>query len=297
MKKFMARKNNDSNKLFQILNNKSFSSEFIAGIAGDHLQSEEDKNLFDMILSETGDDVYVKLLFHLTCEVFEKNRAAQLWREILQHKKDLSKQLDRNVEITVATLDYLTNIKREIESPKIIGEAFLGKIAEISSVDALTKLFNRQHLNQILTIEFARFRRYSTQFSILLIDIDNFKTINDRYGHQAGDGVLIDISRILTSDLRELDVCTRYGGEEFIIVLPHTGEDEAYDIAERIRLKTMTFFDSTIHLTISLGLATITPNMVSVVELIKIADEALYASKASGRNRTTRGAQQERLAQ
>ena len=293
----MARKNNDSNKLFQILNNKSFSSEFIAGIAGDHLQSEEDKNLFDMILSETGDDVYVKLLFHLTCEVFEKNRAAQLWREILQHKKDLSKQLDRNVEITVATLDYLTNIKREIESPKIIGEAFLGKIAEISSVDALTKLFNRQHLNQILTIEFARFRRYSTQFSILLIDIDNFKTINDRYGHQAGDGVLIDISRILTSDLRELDVCTRYGGEEFIIVLPHTGEDEAYDIAERIRLKTMTFFDSTIHLTISLGLATITPNMVSVVELIKIADEALYASKASGRNRTTRGAQQERLAQ
>ena len=153
----MGKKSNDSNKLFQILSNKSFSQEFISGIAGDHLQSDEEKALFEMILNETGDDVYVKLLFHLTCEVFDKKRAAQLWREIIQHKEKISQQLGRNVEITVATLDYLTNITNEIQSPKIIGEAFLGKIAEISSVDTLTKLFNRQHLNQILNLEFARF--------------------------------------------------------------------------------------------------------------------------------------------
>jgi PleD family two-component response regulator len=138
------------------------------------------------------------------------------------HKIYLSSQLNRDIAVTVATLDYLTNIKDAIKNPKIIGEAFLGKIVEISSVDTLTKLYNRQHMTQTLLSELNRYKRYEIPFSILMIDVDHFKKVNDIYGHQAGDKLLFELSKLFMVDLRELDMCSRFGGEEFLIVLPHT---------------------------------------------------------------------------
>lgn len=278
--------NDDSRRLFDIISDKVFTKEFISGIAGDRFQTNEEKELFEALLSESEGDFYVKVLFHLTYEVFEKNRAFSIWNEILRHKKELSRLLNRNVEITVATLDYLTNIKKEILAPKIIGESFLGKIVELSSVDTLTKLYNRQHLMQVLNIEIRRYIRYKTPFSLLMIDIDHFKSINDNFGHNIGDKVLMEVSRILLLNLRELDICTRFGGEEFIIVLPHTEEEEALDLAERIRVNVKEAFSSEYNLTISIGIS-IVSDRCDIFELIKEADRALYRSKENGRDKTT----------
>jgi len=251
----MNKSDDYQNRLFQILNNEAFSSEFISGIAGDRIQDKEEKILYEKLLHESGDDFYVKLLFFITHEIFEKQNALQLWNEIIAHKETLTLILKRNVEITVATLDYLSNIKKELAKPQIIGEAFIGKIAEISSVDPLTKLFNRQHLKQVLDNEFIRYKRYKIAFSILFIDIDRFKIVNDTLGHQAGDNILISVSKIITSDLRDLDVCTRYGGDEFVLVLPHTNHSKAYEIAERIRKKVETLSSTLSDITLSIGVA------------------------------------------
>ena len=116
-------------------------------------------------LKKSGDDLYVKILFYITHQIFLKDDSKKLWEEILEHKYNLSKTLNRNVEITVATLDYLTNIKCKIENPKLIGEAFIGKIAELSSSDGLTKLYNRSYLLTKIKEELKRYKRYKTTFS------------------------------------------------------------------------------------------------------------------------------------
>ena len=283
----MAKNNDYNNKLFEILNNESFTSDFISGIAGDRLQNEEEKDLVEKLLIETGGDLYVKLLFYITHQIFNTEKAKLLWDEILNHKKYLSEMLKRNVEITVATLDYLTNIKDEIKNPKLIGEAFLGKIVEISSVDPLTKLFNRQYLYVRMEEEIKRFERYNTTFSILLIDIDDFKKVNDIYGHQKGDKVLLQISQLLNQSLRDLDMCARYGGEEFIIVLPHTGINLAEEIAERIRSRIQNHYSENLKLTISIGLSNCPSSATTKYKLIKQADSALYDSKKRGKNQIT----------
>lgn len=275
------------NRLFQILNNESFSSEFISGIAGDRIQNSEEKELFDRLLQESGNDFYVKLLFFITHEVFEEQYAVLLWKEILDHKYKLGTLLHRNVEITVATLDYLSNIKEELLKPQIIGEAFIGKIAELSSIDPLTKTFNRQHLRQVLDHELFRFKRYKIAFALLFIDIDRFKHINDIYGHQKGDLILIEVSTILASDLRDLDVCTRYGGDEFVLVLPHTNQSTAFEIAERIRKKVADQSGSLSEITLSIGVACCPYHGDTIETLIAAADNAVYVSKENGKNQTT----------
>ncbi|MBN1798548.1 MAG: GGDEF domain-containing protein [Spirochaetales bacterium] len=282
------KKNNDiKNKLFELLNNESFTSKFISGIAGDRIQNDKEKELFEKLLLETGGDLYVKLLFYITHQIFDIEKAKMLWDEIINHKEYLSKTLKRNVEITVAALDYLTNIKDEIKNPKLIGEAFIGKIAEITSVDPLTKLFNRHYLYVKMDEEIKRFKRYNTTFSILFIDIDNFKHVNDTYGHQQGDEVLKKLSSIINNSLRDLDICARYGGEEFIIILPHTDINLAKEIAERIRSGVENYFSGNIKITISIGLSNCPTSATTKKNLIKQADNALYISKNKGKNRVT----------
>lgn len=283
----MNKSDDYQNRLFQILNNESFSSEFISGIAGDRIQDQEEKKLYEKLLHEAGDDFYVKLLFFITHEIFDKQNALQLWNEIIAHKENLTVLLNRNVEITVATLDYLSNIKKELANPQLIGEAFIGKIAEISSVDPLTKLYNRQHLKQVLDNEFIRYKRYKIPFSILFIDIDGFKIVNDTLGHQAGDNILISVSEIITSDLRDLDVCTRYGGDEFVLVLPHTNHFKAYEIAERIRKKVETLSLELSSITLSIGVGCCPYHANTIETIMAEADHSVYSSKENGKNRTT----------
>lgn len=157
--------------------------------------------------------------------------------------------------------------------------------------DALTALANRRSFVLAATHEFARAQRFGSKLSLCMIDIDHFKEVNDQYGHQVGDQVLACVGRILPNSCRNVDVVGRYGGEEFVALLPETGLDGAFHWAETLRsaIKLETFHDAagnSFSVTISVGVTEKTATDDKFEELIGRADEALYAAKAAGRNRT-----------
>ncbi len=162
------------------------------------------------------------------------------------------------------------------------------RIAENSIKDGLTDLYNHRYFMEALEIEFERAQRYNRNFSLLMIDIDFFKVINDKYGHQAGDKILSDISNIFFSSVRKSDVVCRYGGEEFTIILPDTDKENAKVTAEKIR-KTVEesefkYGSCQIKVTISIGVST-NKRKKSLRVMINASDKALYRAKNNGRNR------------
>lgn len=164
------------------------------------------------------------------------------------------------------------------------------QLRELSLTDALTGLANRRHLMDILTVEFERSRRTDTPFSLLMLDLDHFKRINDDYGHQQGDTVLRALAELMKSHLRQYDTAARYGGEEFALVLPETDLVEAAGVAERLRREVAELVFAGplngLSLTTSVGVASTPHKQINHVEdMIRIADEALYSAKESGRNR------------
>lgn len=159
--------------------------------------------------------------------------------------------------------------------------------------DGLTDLWNHTHFRHLLDCEFSRTRRYGGTMSLLLLDLDHFKAINDTYGHEAGNHVLRLTARHLTSTVRDTDYVARYGGEEFAIICPETGLDEATQLAERLRdglsLAVHLYNAPELALSASVGVAsTSDPRVESVAFLINLCDQALYHSKRNGRNRVTR---------
>lgn len=155
--------------------------------------------------------------------------------------------------------------------------------------DGLTRIHNRQSFDERLADELKRHQRYRHNLSLLLFDLDHFKSINDTFGHQAGDMVLKDVGNILDESCRETDFAARFGGEEFVVILPQTNEDQAWVLAERLRRgiehKTFQYADKTFQVTASIGVATLTPGPLDKREdLICKADQALYLAKSGGRN-------------
>jgi diguanylate cyclase (GGDEF)-like protein len=157
-------------------------------------------------------------------------------------------------------------------------------LAVLSMTDRLTGLCNRRKLDHVLAGEWRRAHRYGTPFSVIMIDLDNFKDVNDTFGHAVGDAVLVRIADILLASVRETDVVGRWGGEEFLLVCPETGIEDARFLAEVLRREIqMTEFPMVGHLTASFGLADYEADP-SAAALVARADEALYRAKASGRN-------------
>ena len=159
----------------------------------------------------------------------------------------------------------------------------------LASVDGMTGLFNRRHFLSLAEIEWNRYQRYRRPISLVLFDIDRFKSINDRFGHQAGDHVITQIAAICQQHKRNSDLIARFGGEEFLILLPETALAAAQRVAERMRKKVevraFSFSSNAINATISVGVAEANPSMDRIFDLIKVADRALYVAKESGRNR------------
>jgi len=166
------------------------------------------------------------------------------------------------------------------------------KLREMSNQDGLTKLFNRRYIEETLSNEYERARRYGNQFSVILTDIDFFKLVNDNHGHLAGDEVLRVVSKRLSDALRDTDVLGRYGGEEFIIALPETNIEGAVIVAERLREaiagEPIEAEGKTLSIAISLGVTEMYDTTLAYGQLIAEADLALYKSKENGRNCTTR---------
>ncbi|HJU73061.1 MAG TPA: diguanylate cyclase [Gemmatimonadaceae bacterium] len=165
------------------------------------------------------------------------------------------------------------------------------RLEQLAATDPLTDVLNRRALTDRLLGEMERVRRYETTVSILLIDLDFFKRVNDTHGHLVGDDVLTEVAELLQRAVRAVDVVARFGGEEFVIVLPETGAVGAHSFAERIRelVEAQTFVQAAdgtgLRITASIGVATFpSPGLQSVEDLLAKADQALYRAKAEGRN-------------
>lgn len=159
----------------------------------------------------------------------------------------------------------------------------------LAIIDPLTELYNRRYFQQVLEKEFMRSNRYSSPLSLAMIDIDNFKKLNDTYGHQFGDEVLQVVSRLFQDSLRKTDYVARYGGEELIAILPETSIEQAIIPIERLRCKisdhAFMYDFKRVNVTVSIGIAQNNYDMLSADNFIKLADNALYDAKQKGKNR------------
>lgn len=170
----------------------------------------------------------------------------------------------------------------------------ISRLERETVTDALTGVFNRRYLDRRLKEEVAGARRYGKPLSVMLLDIDYFKKINDTHGHQAGDRVLIVLGQIIAGKLRESDILSRYGGEEFLVITPHTPLEGAIEVAERLR-KHIESHDFSlpeeagairgIRVTVSIGVACLGDVLDNVGKLVNAADKNLYRAKQEGRNR------------
>jgi diguanylate cyclase (GGDEF)-like protein len=166
-------------------------------------------------------------------------------------------------------------------------EEVLTKLEKIAITDPLTGLFNRRYFESVIEKEFNKTVRYKTPTSCLVIDIDYFKRINDNYGHRKGDEVLKEIARLIKDCLRKVDTIARWGGEEFVILMPGTDSQKAYVAAERIKdtIEKNSFSGINEKITISIGISSIPSEYIDSAEkFIDTADNALYEAKAKGRN-------------
>jgi diguanylate cyclase (GGDEF)-like protein len=244
-------------------------------------------DLLKAYLDSALGNTFSELMFRLTHEVYAEEKASELWHQIATHRAGLKKRLDRDVGTLVAALDYLSNISGDISSPKIMADLRIEEAAAMATRDSLTGLYLRGVFFFSLDRMLTEHLRYDRPLSFLLLDVDDFKHVNDDHGHQAGDDVLREIGRIVREAVRKADFAARYGGDEVAIIFPETPIDQAAVMAERLRADVCRYFaDTGPRITVSIGVSCIhKPDTTTANELVRQADNALYEVKRSCRNR------------
>lgn len=262
--------------------------EIASGDIVDHIQ--DDEYLLDSIGKKSG-TYYRDLIFALIQIRLPEDEAKRDWREILKHKYILSERLGRNVGIHVATLDYYTNIKKQISFPKIVDAREYVDTASRALVDELTKAYNRRFFDEEFRRFFLQARGGGKIFSLVMLDLDHFKIYNDINGHIQGDIALIETVRILHAVCSQDSAVCRYGGEEFIILIPGLSLDAAAKTAEDIRqaIYDYRFVNEQAlpggRLSVSLGVTVYRDAIQEPQQMVEEADAALYRAKNEGRNR------------
>ncbi len=183
-----------------------------------------------------------------------------------------------DVSEEVARKGELTRYHRELEEAN-------EQLRKLAVTDELTGLRNRRAFEERMVLEFSMARRRRRELSVLLLDVDNFKSINDRFGHAAGDDVLRRLGALLRTTVRLPDLPARYGGEEFVVLLPESGEEGALGLARRVMEKVAAEPWDNERVTVSIGMAAMNESLVNGYQLVALADEALYAAKRAGKNR------------
>lgn len=252
--------------------------------------SANEEFLFEKLRASEGDlgvgyNVYSALLRVFTSMDFPEDEAELIWKEIIEYKTSLSEQLKRDVGFRVAMLDYFININKKLSNPKLIEIRLFAETEKLVLVDELTKLYNRRHFQNSLQREFKQAKRYNLPLSLLIIDIDNFKKINDTYGHPKGDQILVSVATTIATNMRLEDTACRIGGEEFAVILPQTNEPNAMIAAQKLleNIRQIKFENEMI--TVSGGIVSYPDKANSVEQLFDYADRALYFAKYSGKNR------------
>jgi len=193
----------------------------------------------------------------------------------------------RQAEAQLAIARTTLQRNRELVAQNFVTQSVVDQAQ--ANVDGLTGVYNRRFFEKQIAGELDRATRYEKALSVIMLDIDHFKKLNDEFGHLLGDEVLKQVSNIFRTQLRRLDFICRYGGEEFAIILPETGGEDALGVADKVRrmIEAHSFPGVPRPVTISLGVAECPAHGVTRDTLVKSADQALYASKLGGRNRVT----------
>lgn len=246
----------------------------------------DDSKIFKMYESKYTNKLNCLIMKSLTHEVYEDEELAKkTFKRIILHLEKLNNLLGRNVGLLVATLDYLQNIIKTLVEPKIIEEDKSDVLLETSTIDELTTLYLRDIFDITIKKRVNESNRFQSPLSLIMMDIDDFKAVNDTYGHQTGDEVLEKIGLLINSLIREMDMAARYGGEEFAILMPDTKLDTAVEIAERLRKNIKDIDFSGFNVTVSLGVSQTNNKINSNKKLIKTADFCLYQAKNNGKDR------------
>lgn len=261
------------------------------------------KNLFDLF-PEIERDWFQ----HKVESVFElKTRAFSIWEQrpyIFKFKNyrpitGIAEFMYQNISIfpIVSTTGNVDNIciivydVTDIATNRNALSLVNDQLEKLSRTDKLTGLNNRGYWQECQESEFARFQRYENTASLVIFDIDHFKKVNDTHGHQAGDEVIRQCASTLLDCARDVDVCGRYGGEEFVVILSEANTEQAKIFAERLRERiaklVVTHHETKIQFTVSLGICPLSKSIETPLQWLEKADQALYKSKEGGRNMTS----------
>lgn len=255
-------------------------------------RQKDDDDLFitkvDSLAKEKGARVYQTLIQHLTNLNLPVAIARNHWSDAVKNRTQMNDSLGRQVSMITALGDHLLSINQPGYSPFLIDTDTYDRIIHESVMDRLTGLNNRAYFDQVFEQQLSLAKRYNTDLSLLFLDLDNFKDVNDQYGHQTGDFVLQSVAAIISQEKRDSDIAIRYGGEEFVLLMPHTGSINGLILAERIRQSisstVLNHNNNSLSITISGGLSSYPIDGDNSSDILAVADQALYQAKGAGKN-------------
>jgi two-component system, cell cycle response regulator len=258
-----------------------------------HVQTDENIEQVKQLRETVRWIVFILLGLELTVAAIA---GVVFFRSFLVPLKSLEKGVqhlsegDLDYEISLMTSDELGQLAATLNEMAGKLKQTQTELQDLAIKDGLTGLYNRREFNKQIKAEIERSQRYQHDCSLLMMDIDYFKKLNDTYGHQGGDEALQAVAKLLQHEVRPVDRVSRYGGEEFVVILPQTSVDSAAIVAERLRSAIATHLvpvspTESIHISVSIGFATFPDYAKSEEALISCADQALYHAKRTGRNR------------
>ncbi len=262
-----------------------------------HLLTNQFELLDEMISITDGEDslklgwFYRLIINLLTSLEMDEEEARGHYFRILENKYYLSEKMGRDIGIRVAALDYFQNIIKSLKNPKIMEITFFEQILKLSKEDPKTGCYNSKFISEFVVKEIKKAKRHKLKLSLIMIDLDDFKGVNDKFGHLVGDKVLKEFSLVLSKSVRDEDIIARFGGDEFMIVLPQTDHIGARYLAERIIFNCKKYFEDKkemtekVNITFSCGISSYPYDALDYEGLVQVADNALYSAKHLGKNR------------
>ncbi len=255
------------------------------------LESKNDDSFIKKVnkLYTTAGDEVLPIVFRLLAGIdMSPEKCSLHWEKTQIHRQKLSQILGRNVDVTTALCDYLQSTTRFLSHPRLIEASHYENVIHETINDKLTGLFNRPYFDEAFNQQVALAKRYKEDFTLLFLDIDNFKDVNDTYGHLAGDTALKEIAAVILKEKRDSDIAARFGGEEFVLLMTHTDNVSALVFAERLRKQIekleISYRDQVLKLTVSGGIASFPFNTEDPRQLLQMADSAVYLAKGAGKN-------------
>ena len=253
---------------------------------------EVDQTLASFARTNQDMEVYRNYFYLLTHLEFEEADAIRHWDEFKNYHAKFEKDLGYPIDTRITTLSYFINENKQLTNPKIIEMKVFQSTQDKVILDELTSVYNYRHFRQRIKEEMRGAVDREEMLSLIIIDIDNFKRVNDDYGHLAGDGILRQIALLMKSEISVQGETFRYGGEEFAVIVPRTGKQEVYEIANNLceKIAEHAFINENsaprheMSVTASLGVAAYPQDCEDSNSMVENADKALYNAKGSGKN-------------